>query len=224
MHFVLAIRVAVGSSIHYLWSAKVEVLDLSDAFPLSSINILASSAVSMWNEYITLRASDELYDRNDDFFLWQRQRPSVLLSLPGFAALEALVLERAAAYAGLPVSDLRVLAWTAVQSSHGDYHSPHTHTGEAAVAVFYARMQAESGGLLLLDPRGHVPPFGRQRILQPKVGTLVILPAWLPHSAMPSASSESDGRVVFAFNIGVANQTGSVFWASDLSADLELSW
>jgi hypothetical protein len=218
MHFVLAI----SSSVQYLWPAKVEIIDLSDSFPLSHTSLLASSAVSLWNEFLTTGPSDRLSERNDDFFLWQRQRPSLLQNLPGFALLESLVLDHAAAYAGLPVASLRVLAWTAVQSSLGGYHSPHTHTGEAAVAVFYAQMHSDSGGLLFLDPRGHVPPFGRQRVLHPKIGTVVIFPAWLPHSAMPSVSAEPD-RVIFAFNVGVVNETGSLFWFSDLSADLELS-
>ena len=223
MHLILAVSPVVTGALLYLWPSKVEVIDFSDVSPLSDTSLLAASAIGLWNAFQSSRSSNLLSDRNDDFFLMQRRRPELLNSLPGFTALQSVVLDRVALYLGLPSSALRVLAWTAVQTTAGDYHSPHTHTGEAAVAVFYASTSRNSGSLLFMDPRGHVPPFGRRRELRPTTGTLVIFPSWLPHSAMPCNDPNGDPRVVFAFNVALINQTaGSASWAHDLSADLQL--
>lgn len=44
-----------------------------------------------------------------------------------------------------------------------------------------------SGGLVFSDSRGHMFPFGRELLLKPQEGQVVMFPSWLQHSATTSA-------------------------------------
>ena len=225
MHKLAVAVVAGDSSVHYLWPAKIQTVDVSADLSLSQTRDLAESAAGVWRQFLDEERTNSTAEmRNDEFFIWQRSRPELLRSLPEYAVLEATVLKYMAEYLGLSDGEesLRVVSWCSVQDE-GAFHSPHTHTGEAAVAVFYARMAATSGSLLLLDPRGHIPPFGRRRELRPAAGTLVIFPSWLPHSAMPSSSAGDASRVIFAFNVG-RSHAGSMHWSADTLADLMITY
>ena len=117
-----------------------------------------------------------------------------------------------------PLASPTLMSWFAVHRNL-DYHGLHTHTGDLVVAVFYAKSSPESGSLILKDPRGWIPPFGHTREIKPVAGQLVLFPAWLPHSALPTTGD--DPRVMFAFNYGSGLQsldwgsfdwTGGVIW------------
>jgi hypothetical protein len=172
--------------------------------PLSDFTLdsLCSGAISLHEKFSN---STPLFD-NDKFFKWQISKPSHLRSIIGFDHLFDIVHRAAARYlerlgGELPAGG-KAVAWTAVHRN-GDYHGPHTHTGELVVAVFYARVPSGSGELLLFDPRGSLPPFGRHQRIAVEAGQLVLFPAWLAHSATPTLLDASEGaRVMFAFNLG----------------------
>ncbi|KAF4727525.1 hypothetical protein FOZ62_000459, partial [Perkinsus olseni] len=121
--------------------------------------------------------------------------------------------------------------WTAVHFAN-EYHSPHTHTGQDCVAVFYAKVArgANNGKLILMDPRGQVPPFGRTVPIEVYPGQLVMFPSWLNHMVSPttgSANTSTQRRIMIAFNIQDAQFTGdipSTLWHRDVPSSLRVPW
>ena len=107
-----------------------------------------------------------------------------------------------------------IFSWAAVHS-FSDFHGPHTHTGELLVGVFYARVNEHSGRLRLFDPRGQIVPFGKKYDFSCTTGQMILFPSWLQHAAL--ATRDTDYRVVFAFNIGVAGHGDykSMHWGRD---------
>ncbi|KAF4697566.1 hypothetical protein FOZ60_004438 [Perkinsus olseni] len=123
---------------------------------------------------------------NDDFYHWQMALPITerpLEETAEFHQLLGLIDRLARRYLEHSGGDPQAIArkkamdiskdvcgfcrfsmsyWTAVHFAN-EYHSPHTHTGQDCVAVFYAKVArgANNGKLILMDPRGQVPPFGR---------------------------------------------------------------
>ena len=108
--------------------------------------------------------------------------------------------------------DLRMSkSWTTNTKKFG-FNSPHDHFGNIAVAVYYVKTFDKCGDLLLHDPRGatgFVPRYevntegalvsGRNYIrITPKIGDLIIFPAYITHSVEPNMSDET--RVSLAMN------------------------
>jgi len=111
----------------------------------------------------------------------------------------------------------------------GEFHGPHTHVGEYHVAVFYAKVPPEGGKLRLSDPRGHQPPFGKEKVFTVKSGTLMMFPSWLTHMATATVDNDAEDpdnepRVICAFNIGpLPGPLPCHMWNKDPTSGIEIS-
>ena len=90
------------------------------------------------------------------------------------------------------------------------FNQLHTHPNSLISGVYYAKTPADSGELILHDPRKQAsvyqaPLSGRnfrnvhQYQVEPKEGRLVLFPSWLEHGVGQNRSEEE--RVSFSFNI-----------------------
>lgn len=109
----------------------------------------------------------------------------------------------------------------------GTGHRPHTHPNNLLSGVYYARVPARSGGLLLHDPRQQATVLapkvtqvtdatGSEVELEVREGRLVIFPAWLEHSVAKSDSEAAGERISIAFNVMLsdyAEQYGPPRWS-----------
>ncbi|CAE7675137.1 unnamed protein product [Symbiodinium sp. CCMP2456] len=116
-------------------------------------------------------------------------------------------------------------------SRKGHLNYLHNHADASVATVYYARVQPDSGGSLLLrlspgygpgmmepDEERHVPwmwssdgqPISRSPVqyaeLRPSPGTLVIFPGWLSHSVSPTTCAEA--RISFASNWDLPTEPG----------------
>jgi len=104
-----------------------------------------------------------------------------------------------------------VKSWTTSTNKFG-FNTPHSHADNTVVGVYYVRTLDKCGDLLLHDPRGShifVPKYEINTAghlvgdrsyyrINPKVGDLVLFPAYIVHSVEPNMSDET--RVSLAMN------------------------
>jgi len=94
----------------------------------------------------------------------------------------------------------------------GDYHLPHIHPGAVFAAVYCVEtpaLAAGEGSLVLHDPRqniGYAPQewaafVSDARMLQLRVGDIVVFPGWLSHSVTPFRGTGR--RLTVSVNLGV---------------------
>jgi len=95
--------------------------------------------------------------------------------------------------------------WMNVNKS-GDYNLPHYHSLSAFSAVLY--IQCEGGSNIEFNHdtlMEHYPFWTKSKMfasklqLFPKVGRLIVFPAWIKHSVLPNESDSE--RISIAFNI-----------------------
>ena len=100
--------------------------------------------------------------------------------------------------------EIRIRMWAAVHTGCS-YHMAHYHSGSSIAGIYYVNTPAESGKLVLWDPRGLTPKHASilgHHIHTPRAGELIMFPAWLRHEVTPSCGlKDSDPRVVLAFNV-----------------------
>jgi uncharacterized protein (TIGR02466 family) len=102
--------------------------------------------------------------------------------------------------------DIVAEGWAVVYRSGGS-HRLHTHHESAWSGVYYidtGGVDQDAGHLQLLDPRPAA--IARQaspgvHYLQPRPGTLVCFPSWLPHSVKATVFGGGT-RICIAFNVG----------------------
>jgi uncharacterized protein (TIGR02466 family) len=98
--------------------------------------------------------------------------------------------------------DLEMMqSWTTITNKYG-YQTPHEHSGNSVLAVYYIQTSDNCGDLLLHDPRGatsFIPNFetdtsgekvsGRSYFkITPKTGDLILFPGYVIHSVQPNMS------------------------------------
>ena len=223
-----------------MWPTIIEVINITKSLggpELDSFSdIIADEAIRKWKDYVS--ESELSPERlNDAFFHYQNRlfdrnrknrgpidytRDNVtwpgLQALPEYRRLRGYMEEFGLRYLrrlGYPsLKDLDLFSWGAVQSN-GDFHGPHTHTGELVVGVYYARVTGNSGRLRLFDPCGQVPPFGKTYDFNCQSGQMIFFPSWLQHAALATKGDEH--RVIFAFNIGLGGigELKSLEWHLD---------
>ena len=106
---------------------------------------------------------------------------------------------------------LELNAWANV-NTYGNYNNIHTHPACAWSGVYYVRVgelnteYPKSGSIEFLDPRAGsemvLSPkvhFGREKIIQPKEGEIIIFPSWIKHWVHPYWGLGK--RVSIAFNV-----------------------
>jgi uncharacterized protein (TIGR02466 family) len=93
-----------------------------------------------------------------------------------------------------------------------EFQTPHEHSGNTVIAVYYINTNENSGDLLLHDPRGaidFIPSIekdskgnklsGRSFVrVKPKTGDLILFPSYLVHSVEPNMTD--DIRISLAMN------------------------
>jgi uncharacterized protein (TIGR02466 family) len=107
-------------------------------------------------------------------------------------------------------------SWTKVCKQY-EYDTPHEHSGNTVIAVYYIKTPDKCGDLLLHDPRGatnFIPQYEKNLSGQnlsgrtyyriaPRCGQLILFPAYIIHSVEPNMSE--DVRISIAMNIKYKN-------------------
>lgn len=107
---------------------------------------------------------------------------------------------------------LELNAWANI-NTYGNYNNIHTHPACTWSGVYYVKVgdqpsgeYPKSGVIEFLDPRAGSEmvatptiPFGREKIISPKNGEIIIFPSWLKHWVHPYWGLEN--RVSIAFNV-----------------------
>ena len=97
-------------------------------------------------------------------------------------------------------------SWTTATLKY-QFQTPHEHSGNTVIGVYYVHTNEKSGDILLHDPRGansFIPSFedglsGRSyHRITPKTGDLLLFPAYIVHSVEPNLSDET--RISLAMN------------------------
>jgi uncharacterized protein (TIGR02466 family) len=111
-------------------------------------------------------------------------------------------------------SDLHITGCWANVSAPGAAHRTHTHPNNFLSGVYYVHVPPHANTVNFHDPRGQTaiirPPVTEltayntdQVVLEIGTGTLLVFPAWLPHSV--DANRSEDPRITVSFNIMFAS-------------------
>ena len=106
----------------------------------------------------------------------------------------------------------------------GGWHRMHSHPNNFLSGVYYVQVQEGADTINFHDPRPQTgiirPPVTEltayntdQVVVKVAVGTLLVFPAWLPHSVDPNASAAD--RVSVSFNVmftELAEQLATPLW------------
>ena len=100
--------------------------------------------------------------------------------------------------------------WANINYKDG-YNRPHIHPNSLFSGVYYIKAEPECGKIIFNDPRPGIqttmpsrikgqPPthLWRETHIEPKVGRIIMFPAWLWHSVEPNESN--DIRISVSFN------------------------
>ena len=102
-------------------------------------------------------------------------------------------------------------SWTTITKKFG-FNTPHHHNTNTVVGVYYVKTSDKCGDLLLHDPRGAMSFIEKFEIntqghlvsgrsyyrITPKIGDLILFPAYIVHSVEPNMSD--DERISVALN------------------------
>ena len=109
----------------------------------------------------------------------------------------------------------------------GGWHRMHSHPNNFLSGVYYVQVQEGADTIGFHDPRPQAgvlrPPVTEltayntdQVIVKVAVGTLLVFPAWLPHSVDPNRSTRS--RISVSFNVmfgDLAEQLAQPLWGDE---------
>jgi len=119
---------------------------------------------------------------------------------------------------------LEIFMWAGIHEGCVS-HVAHYHPDSAISGTYYVAVPENSGELILSDPRGLLPPFGRSHIHNPKAGEVILFPSWLRHEVSPSCSVKSP-RIALSFNvigeISATNDATSLFFDLETKPKKEL--
>jgi uncharacterized protein (TIGR02466 family) len=104
--------------------------------------------------------------------------------------------------------------WTTIYPP-GAYVPEHVHSNALLSGVFYAKAPEKCGNLVFKDPASvakimfvrkmrEFPAVDTMHLHEVKTGSMVIFPAWLPHSTEPNESNED--RIIVSFNLNMLDQ------------------
>lgn len=104
--------------------------------------------------------------------------------------------------------------WTTIYPP-GAYVPEHVHSNALLSGVFYAKTPEKCGNLVFKDPASvaktmfvrnvtEFPAVSTLHVHEVAVGSMVIFPAWLPHSTESNESSED--RIIVSFNLGMTDK------------------
>ena len=112
-----------------------------------------------------------------------------------------------------------VKSWVSFTDKYG-FNTPHDHSDNIVIGVYYINVPEFSGDLLLHDPRGahsFISQFelnasgqlvsGRSYYrVKPKTGSLVLFPSYIVHSVEPNMSDETRRSLAINFRYKNFNQ------------------
>jgi uncharacterized protein (TIGR02466 family) len=104
--------------------------------------------------------------------------------------------------------------WTTIYPP-GAFVPEHVHSNALLSGVFYARAPANCGNLVFRDPSSvakimfirsmtEFPAVDTIHVHPVKTGSMVIFPAWLPHSTEVNESGED--RIIVSFNLNMVDK------------------
>lgn len=94
---------------------------------------------------------------------------------------------------------MRTFIWAEVYR-HREFHRPVVKTGSYCTGMLWVRFkknQAGSAKLMIEDPRGVNPPYGKTHSILPSEGMLNVWPSWTSHFISPNMVNSTN--VVFGF-------------------------
>jgi uncharacterized protein (TIGR02466 family) len=124
-------------------------------------------------------------------------------------AIEAAVRE-VLEFLKLGHRDLQITGCWANVAAPGGWHRMHAHPNNFLSGVYYVQVQEGADTIAFHDPRPQAavirPPVTEltaynadQVVVNVAVGTLLVFPAWLPHSVDPNRSARN--RISVSFNV-----------------------
>ncbi len=104
--------------------------------------------------------------------------------------------------------------WTTIYPP-GAYVPEHVHSNALLSGVFYAKTPANSGNIVFRDPASvakimfirnmtEFPAVETMHVHEVRTGSMVIFPAWLPHSTEVNQSDED--RIIVSFNLNMVDK------------------
>jgi len=150
-----------------------------------------------------------------------------LHGLPEFRPLVSCIhtaAERVLEFLRIGSSELRITGCWANVSAPGAGHRMHTHPNNFLSGVYYVQVQGDADTVNFHDPRGQTaiirPPVTEltayntdQVVVEIGTGTLLVFPAWLPHSV--DANRSANPRISVSFNLmfaSFAETMGEPLW------------
>ncbi len=112
-------------------------------------------------------------------------------------------------------------------AARGGWHRMHAHPNNFLSGVYYVQVQEGADAMNFHDPRPQAgvirPPVTEltafntdQVVVKVAVGTLLVFPAWLPHSVDPNVSAAE--RISVSFNVmlgDLAEQLAKPLWGEE---------
>jgi uncharacterized protein (TIGR02466 family) len=143
--------------------------------------------------------------------LWQSSHG--LHQLEAFAGLVMAIdaaVARVAEFLELGTADYEITGCWANVAPPGAWHRMHSHPNNFLSGVYYVQLPEGAKTINFHDPRPQTgilrPPVTAltacntdQVVVKVAPGTLLVFPAWLPHSVDPNASGEN--RISVSFNV-----------------------
>ncbi len=104
--------------------------------------------------------------------------------------------------------------WTTIYPP-GAFVPEHVHSNALLSGVFYAQAPENCGNLVFRDPAsiakimfirkmGEFPSVDTLHVHEVKTGSMVIFPAWLPHSTQTNESNQD--RIIVSFNLNMVEK------------------
>jgi uncharacterized protein (TIGR02466 family) len=104
--------------------------------------------------------------------------------------------------------------WTTIYPP-GAFVPEHVHSNALLSGVFYAKAPEKCGNLVFRDPAsvakimfmrkmGEFPAVDTLHVHEVKTGSMVIFPAWLPHST--EVNESNDDRIIISFNLNMVDK------------------
>ncbi|CAK9049447.1 Hypothetical protein SCF082_LOCUS27409 [Durusdinium trenchii] len=91
----------------------------------------------------------------------------------------------------------RFIPWVEVYRP-GEFQHPHAHTGSPVVGIIALKCGFETQRMIIEDPRGINPPFGRKYQHAFKQGDMILFPSWASHFMDPNRHNETHVFLSFA--------------------------
>lgn len=110
---------------------------------------------------------------------------------------------------------LMVFMWAEVLRP-GESQMPHSHVHSPVAGAFVARHRCDAQRIVIVDPRGELPPFGQRATLKPEEGELLLWPGWASHYVEMNSCNMT--TVYYSFIVLPRDPSDELDWEDDVPA------